>query len=171
MGQGETSFEDRGCRGGIVSSESQLYFPEDYSMKIMRAITVIFLLGALTISCGSTGGSARESAPAAEWIDGVWSGTGYQMDISSTWTIKLTVNRSENLFRIEYPSLACGGEWRVIAFTSHSGRFVEKIVFGRDKCADNGTIVITRVDANHISFTHFYENRVMSAYATLTRIR
>lgn len=139
-------------------------------MKIMRAIAVILLFGALIVSCG-TGGSARESAPASEWIDGVWNGTGYQMDIRSTWTIKLTVNRSADLFRIEYPSLACGGEWRVVDFTSHSGRFLEKIVFGRDKCADNGTIVITRVDADHISFTHFYENGVMSAYATLNRVR
>jgi hypothetical protein len=140
-------------------------------MNIMRAVTAIFLLGALTISCGSTGGSARESAPETEWIDGVWNGIGYQRDVGSTWTIRLTVNRSENRFKIEYPSLACGGEWRLVEFTSHSGKFIERIVFGRDRCADNGTIVITLVDGDHVSFTHFYQNGVMSAYSTLTRIR
>ncbi len=140
-------------------------------MNIMRAVIAILLLGALTISCGSTGGSAREFAPDTEWIDGVWDGVGFQRDAGSTWTIRLTAKRSENSFKIEYPSLACGGEWRLVNFTSHSGKFIERIVFGRDKCVDNGIVVITLVDRDHVSFTHFYRSGVMSAYSTLTRSR
>jgi hypothetical protein len=140
-------------------------------MNIMRAVIAILLLGALTISCGSTGGSAREFAPETEWIDGVWDGIGFQRDAGSTWTIRLTANRSENSFKIEYPTLACGGEWRLVNFTSHSGKFIERIVFGRDKCVDKGIVVITLVDRDHVSFTHFYRSGVMSAYSTLTRSR
>jgi hypothetical protein len=140
-------------------------------MKMTRAymITLLIVMIAMIYACSSTGGTERKYAPDTEWLDGVWTGTGYQMDDKTTWSIRLIVRGSDNVYRIEYPSLACGGEWRLVSSSSQSGRFVENILIGRDRCADNGTIVITRVDRNHISFTYFYENGVMVAFSTLTR--
>ena len=124
-------------------------------MKTARAYLIVFLVGVLALVYACSGGTARETAPVPEWIEGVWTGIGYQMDDKTTWSIRLIINGSDNVYRIEYPSLSCGGEWRLVAFNSHSGKFVENILVGRDRCADNGTIVITRVDENHISFTYF----------------
>ena len=74
--------------------------------------------------------------------DGVWKGTGLQVDkggIQSTWTIRMTV-RQGGQSEIEYPSLGCKGVLTQVANGLEGFEFNERITEGN--CIDHGHIVV-----------------------------
>jgi hypothetical protein len=121
------------------------------------AVLVLFL---------STGLSAQTKSN--NWINGTWEGTGYQTDDQTTWTMRVTAQGRRVL--IEYPSLECGGRWRLITITKYHARFREKIDRGQDKCTDNGKVTIQRLSRGQLFF--LYANagtREVTASAVLNR--
>ena len=84
------------------------------------------------------------------WLNGTWEGTGYQTDNNETWTMQLTVQG--NRYKIEYPSLKCGGKWIPVSIDSARARFIEKITFGLADCVDNGNVVIERLSKRQIAY-------------------
>jgi hypothetical protein len=112
-----------------------------------------------------------------QWLDGEWNGVGYQVDNNSTWSIKLTVNSTTNTFHIEYPSLSCGGNWKLDSFDENKAQFTEVLNGGLNGCVSNSIMILTRVNEKHISFSCFMpvvnscnKDAVISSYATLIRI-
>lgn len=108
------------------------------------------------------------------WLRGVWEGTGYQTDDGgSTWTMKLTVTRGKGrgrVFTIEYPSLACGGRWKLLSMNQSRARFREQLTHGQDKCANNGLVVLERKGAAQSVFLYSNEgSRELTASAILNR--
>lgn len=106
------------------------------------------------------------------WLDGNWSGLGYQPSIGTPWDIKLTCNASKKRFIIEYPSLGCQGFWKVKKIEKDRVTFMEKIAKGEHNCLLQGMLVVTKVDENHISYSFFDEvdgERVLNAFSTLVR--
>jgi hypothetical protein len=104
------------------------------------------------------------------WIRGTWEGTGYQIDDQSTWTMVLK-GRGRN-FSIEYPTLSCGGRWRLISINASRARFIERLDRGQDKCTDNGKVIIQRLSESQLLF--LYSNpgtRDVIASAVLNRKR
>ena len=102
------------------------------------------------------------------WIKGSWEGTGYQTDDQSTWTMRLTARGRR--FSIEYPSLNCGGRWQLVSINSYRARFRERLDHGQEKCADNGNVIIERLNKRQVVF--LYSNagtREVTASAVLNR--
>lgn len=102
------------------------------------------------------------------WLSGSWEGTGYQIDNDETWTMSFKAQGRR--FLIEYPSLNCGGEWRLISINSRSARFREKITHGLEQCTNKGLVVIERLSYSQIAFR--YSNpgtREVTASAILNR--
>lgn len=122
------------------------------------------ILGLVLISV--VGGSAQSRR--ADWLRGIWEGTGYQSDDASTWTMRLTAGRRR--FSIEYPSLDCGGEWKGISINHNKARFREILSHGKERCVDNGNVVIERFSNTQI--VYLFSNRgsrTVTAVALLNR--
>ena len=90
------------------------------------------------------------------WIRGIWEGTGYQIDDQSTWTMQLTAGRR---FSIEYPSLNCGGRWKLVSINAYRARFKEKLDHGQDQCVDNSNVVIQRLNKRQVVFLFSYPGK------------
>ncbi len=113
-------------------------------------------------------GTAAAQTKSRGWTRGEWDGTGYQVDDKSTWPMHLTVRGRR--FSIEYPSLNCGGKWKLISMTRSRARFREVLTHGQDKCANNGNVVLQRLGRNQLLFLYSYEKtREVSASAVLNR--
>lgn len=112
--------------------------------------------------------SAQAKTPKAKWLNGTWEGTGYQIDNNETWTMKLTVRG--RAYRIEYPSLSCGGKWIPLSINPSRARFIERITLNLEACTNNGNVVIDRLSRRQIAFR--YSNagsREVTASAILNR--
>jgi hypothetical protein len=107
---------------------------------MFRIIATLALIFSITL----TGFSQNRSA----WIFGTWEGTGYQTDTDETWTMRFIIKG--NKYLIEYPSLKCGGEWRLISINSKEARFRERINYGKDNCVNNGLVVIQRLSNRQV---------------------
>jgi hypothetical protein len=83
-----------------------------------------FGLCLLLLLAGSAA-SAQSKSNSTAWIKGTWEGTGYQTDDRSTWAILLKAG--EKGFAIDYPSLNCGGRWKLISLTASRARFRERL--------------------------------------------
>lgn len=117
--------------------------------------------------------TAASQAKQTSWLRGAWEGTGYQTDDGSTWPMKLTITRSKGrgrTFSIDYRSLNCGGRWKLLSLNQSKARFREQLRYGKDKCANNGLVVVERISGRQIVFLFSYENsREITASAVLKR--
>ena len=106
------------------------------------------------------------------WPRGVWEGTGYQTDDNSTWTMKVTVKRlkrNRRAFLIDYPSLDCGGRWKLLSMNQSRARFRELLDHGQDKCSDKGLVTIQRIGRQLIFLYTNDGSREITASAVLNR--
>ncbi len=71
-------------------------------------------------------------------------------------------------YLIKYPSLKCGGEWKLIRLWSRSARLREEIKYGVSNCEPAGTVIIKRLKNKRIAFSYFYPGtKKKGAYAML----
>lgn len=106
------------------------------------------------------------------WLHGNWEGTGYQTDDNSTWPMRLTITKGpRRTFLIEYPSLNCGGRWKLLSASRSSARFREVLDHGQDKCTDKGVVVIERRRGQLIYLYSIQGSRELTASAILNRKR
>ena len=112
--------------------------------------------------------SAQGKSDNGRWLNGTWEGTGYQIDNNETWPMKLTVRGRR--YRIEYPSLKCGGRWVPLSIDATRARFIEKINFGLQECVDNGNVVVERLGRGQIAYRFSNRGtREITASAILNR--
>lgn len=88
------------------------------------------------------------------WLSGTWEGKGHQAKSDRGWTAKLTVQRKK--FLIEYPSLECSGEWKLIRFNKFRARFRENIKFNQQVCEPIGDVTLQKLNNNQILFLYSY---------------
>ncbi|MBZ2162121.1 SHOCT domain-containing protein [Alteromonas stellipolaris] len=86
---------------------------------------------------------------------GSWAGVGYQSS-GSKWTIKVVLNEGD--YRIDYPSLACGGPLTLISKSTNKMVFRESITRGVGKCTDGGKLIISRINDNELKWVWFDSN-------------
>lgn len=130
---------------------------------MLKIVATFVLLVSLTsiVSSQTKTGTGR-------WLNGTWEGTGYQIDNNETWTMKLTVRGKR--YRIEYPSLKCGGRWIPLSIDRSRARFIEKITLGLEDCVDNGNVVIERLSRRQIAYRFSNRGtREVTASAILNR--
>jgi hypothetical protein len=130
---------------------------------MLKIATALVLLLSLTSVVSPQGKTATR-----KWLTGTWEGTGYQIDNNETWTMKLTARGRR--YRIEYPSLKCGGKWVPLSIDANRARFIEKITFGLTDCVDNGNVVVERLSRRQIAYRFSNRGtREITASAILNR--
>lgn len=125
--------------------------------KIVLAAVMLFAVG-----------GAANSQTKRGWLGGTWEGTGYQNDTNSSWTMKLDARAGE--FHIEYPSLNCGGVWRMVSATRWRAGFRETVTRGAERCEPRGDVTLLRLGGGQLLF--MYSNlgsRQVTATAVLRR--
>ena len=126
------------------------------------------LLQLVCVVCFATTVNAQD----VTWLHGEWEGLGFQISTSGTWPMEVSVNMERFAVEVRYPSLECGGAWYIQSSDACTMVFVETLQYGTDRCMDQGMIVMTRVDENHVSFNYFLPGtQTVEAYATLKRMR
>jgi hypothetical protein len=106
------------------------------------------------------------------WLHGSWEGTGYQTDDKSTWAMKVTAKRlkgGRRAFLIDYPSLNCGGQWKLLSMNQSRARFREVLDHGQDQCSDKGLVTIERIGRQLIFLYANQGSRKITASAVLNR--
>jgi hypothetical protein len=106
------------------------------------------------------------------WLPGVWEGTGYQTDDNTTWAMKVTVKRlkgGRRTFLVDYPSLNCGGRWKLLSMNQSIARFREVLDHGQDQCSDKGLVTIERRGRQLIFLYANQGSRKITASAVLNR--
>jgi hypothetical protein len=134
----------------------------------MRARNLLKFCGAgvLFIFVAATSVSAQKKS--SGWLSGTWEGVGYQNDDKTTWEMKLSARGGR--YSIDYPSLSCGGRWKLISIDAARARFREILDRGQDKCADRGKVLIQRLSRRQILFLYSYKgDRDITASAVLYR--
>ena len=132
----------------------------------MRKTLVVLTLLLLLAFTSAAQGKRRS------WLRGSWEGTGYQSDDQSTWPMKLTIRRSKSgrrTFSIDYPSLSCGGHWRLLSLSEAAANFREILDHGQDKCSDKGVVLVERKGAQLIFLYSNQGSREITASAVLNR--
>jgi hypothetical protein len=128
------------------------------------------VLGLVLVVLASSAQSQNKPKP---WLLGVWEGTGYQADDGTTWTMSLKVTRRKGfgrMYTIDYPSLNCGGRWKLLSLNSNMAKFREQLSFGQDKCSNNGLVVFERQYSGEGIFLYRNEGaRKITASAILYR--
>jgi hypothetical protein len=97
----------------------------------------------------------KENASVEFSFLGSWAGVGYQSS-GSKWTIKVVLNEGD--YRIDYPSLACGGPLTLISKSTNKMVFRESITRGVGKCTDGGKLIISRINDNELKWVWFDSN-------------
>jgi len=129
-------------------------------LRIAVAVCLLFSMTLVVCAQGRNG----------SWLNGKWEGKGFQIDTDGTWTMRLRTQGRK--FLIEYPSLNCGGEWRLISINSRRARFREKITVGLSECVDKGNVLIERLNGRQIAYRYSYRGTTdVSASAILIRKR
>jgi hypothetical protein len=109
-------------------------------MKRFVLTACLLLLSAVLAGAQTRGG----------WLRGEWAGKGYQTDSDSTWAMKLTVRG--RTYAVEYPSLECGGRWRLLGLSRRRAVFRETITSGVESCAQGGRVVIERLNPRQLGY-------------------
>ncbi len=113
----------------------------------------------------------EEKGNKLQWLNGDWSGVGYQISTHESWTMEVKSKAKLRKIQINYPSLNCQGEWVLQKGNKHRAVFKEVITHGKEFCLDQGMVIITKVDDNHISYSYFSSDSplTLDASATLER--
>ncbi len=110
----------------------------------------------------------RKPTTSKGWLEGVWAGTAYQNNTKENWTLKLTVKN--HTYRIDYPSLSCGGEWKLIRRGKRTAKFREKLTYGQSDCVDNVIITIQRLNQTQVAYWYVEPNQMrVNGVAVLDR--
>ena len=106
------------------------------------------------------------------WLRGTWEGTGYQTDDNTTWPMQLSIKRMKGgrrMFSIDYPSLNCGGHWKLLRNNGNQASFRELLDHGQDKCTDKGLVLIERRGGQLVFLYSLQGSREITASAVLNR--
>lgn len=102
-----------------------------------------------------------------EWLNGVWTGDGYQTDTKTRWAVRFTAQ--DETYLIDYPDIPCKGTWTLIEKNSRSASFNEVITRGLDQCS-NSHVMVERLSASEISCRYMHlKSRALIATAVLTK--
>jgi len=132
----------------------------------MNAIKNLILLSFITLLSFNLSAQKKKT----EWINGIWRGTGFQLNNSSSWSIRFEAIANTNTYKIDYGSLSCGGKWELQKIEKNRAVFIERITDGKDKCINGNTIIIAFVTDNYLSYTCFAQGSTkLDASATLEK--
>lgn len=98
-------------------------------------------------------------------FQGIWYGRGHQYNTNQDWTVRMAFQG--NQYKVDYPSLRCGGALELISATPIKLSFREHITYG--SCEDRGLMVVTKINQNTINFDWYFQNGKKGADGALSR--
>jgi hypothetical protein len=116
--------------------------------------------------------TASAQSKGQSWLRGAWEGTGYQTDDASSWPMKVTIAKRKNgrrVISIEYPSLNCGGRWKLLSVNGSKANLRERLDHGQDQCTNNGRVTLERIGRQLIFLYSLQGSREITASAVLNR--
>jgi hypothetical protein len=131
---------------------------------------VLIAFSFITVFFVSTAFDTREDI---SWLNGQWIGLGYQPNTETRWSISLEADTDKRIFLINYPSISCRGKWKIVSADVNRIVFREKITEGIENCIPTGTVVVTKVDDNHISYSYFEKiegKLILGSFSTLIKV-
>lgn len=125
---------------------------------------------ALNYSLNSDSSSKKINTSAkAYWSRLECSGVAYQNNIDEKWQVKI-YEISANYYRIEYPSLNCGGQLEVVTFDANQILFKESLTYGQSTCTNSGYVVLKKKDNKQFYFEYYWPSRdKLAAEGILTK--
>lgn len=106
-----------------------------------------------------------------EWLDGSWSGVGYQENTNTIWGIVLSCDPVGNQYKIEYPDIPCGGRWKLLSFDDSKAIFWEEITEKEQNCVQGSKMVLTLISSEYITYSCFDPiTGELAAHSTLRRV-
>ena len=143
--------------------------PSVFNKKLLLPIPILALSACSQLVMSDTAkvrvNSNLQASSVTNNFQGTWEGQGYQYDIEESWTIKLVI--AEGQYKIDYPSLQCGGVLTLLNATANKMEFREKITYGL--CVDNGDTVITKTGPNTANFAWYDRDGSKGVDGTLRR--
>ncbi|MBL1274571.1 MAG: hypothetical protein COB30_000625 [Ectothiorhodospiraceae bacterium] len=132
----------------------------------MRKI-LFFIAGLLWLPAVAWPGSAAIS------VYGVWSGTVTQVVIPGREYRRydVAVTMAPNSYRIDYDSLDCGGDLRLLVKQGRFFRFRDELNYGLEACSNGGRTELHFLASGQASFQWFDVNGVLKAEGRLKRTR
>jgi len=110
------------------------------------------------------------SAQNLTWMEGSWTGKGYQPNLGKDpyWDMDLVISleSGEGILKIEYPSIPCSANWEIISKELKRAVFVERLTKGKDRCIDGSKLTVTYVDQDHIQVVFYNPENDKEIYAT-----
>jgi hypothetical protein len=83
--------------------------------------------------------------------------------------MKLAI-KGRRTISIDYPSLNCGGRWKLLNINGSKARFREELDHGQDKCTDHGLVVLERVNRRQLLYWYsLQDSNEITASAVLNR--
>ncbi|MGB1039255.1 MAG: hypothetical protein ACPGVD_00105 [Flavobacteriales bacterium] len=140
-------------------------------MKTISVTFFVILISFFTLS-GCTNRSKIKKSSSSSWIDGLWQGTGYQIDLENDnqWSISLKIDSKRNIYTINYLSIPCRGQWELISISDEQAFFKETIHKGRNLCVNKGKIVLSKIDENTLIYSFFNPGeKKANAFSTLIK--
>ena len=113
---------------------------------------------------------SAQFALSQQWIFGKWQGKGRESSNGETWSMRLQAKKGS--FKINYPSLKCRGNWKLINYKGNTARFRENINVNKKVCEPMGNVTLKRLDKNRLLFIYKYlGTSKVSSSAILYRIK
>lgn len=130
---------------------------------------LLVLLGLATSALELAG---QTEAAAVGWLHGAWTGTGDQRSSGrGTWPMKLTYDSAKKTAAVDYPSLSCGGSWKLVEGNAVKAVFKENLSTGKQACPNGLSVVVTKVNAATVKIAYFNPgDNVNDASKTLTTL-
>ena len=125
-------------------------------MRNILILTSIALIAACCVRLSPLQGNSSR-------FNGVWQGTCGQYHTS--WTVKLTIR--DHLYRIDYPSLACGGKLTLLSSSPKKLEFQEQLEYGESNCRDNGRVKLLLLNDTTAKYFWYSPNGNPAATGTL----
>ncbi len=124
---------------------------------------------------GGSGGSAPTQSKPSELPDpmvGRWEGSVTQQSSGTTYPVEMTLfarDADDRVGSVSYPTLGCEGYYTLGSGDDKGVTLVEHITVGADGCIDGVEIVLTTLDADHLSYRFEYAGNPADGQGTLTR--
>jgi alpha-tubulin suppressor-like RCC1 family protein len=106
------------------------------------------------------------------WLNGTWLGQAAQSGYPD-FSVKLTATNGD--YKIEYPSLSCGGTLTLLSTSTNSANqsvaaFREKITFdnGQANCVDGGKVELTQTGSGAVKYVYYLPNGNLEAQGALS---
>jgi hypothetical protein len=134
----------------------------------------IFLLAiTLTIGCTTTSKiTEKQEINDLSWLNGTWTGVGYQSPTNSNWKVRMSYDKNTNKFSINYPSLNCSGKWKLQSNETNKITFTEYITKGKQNCDNEVKVVLSRIDDEYVNIAYFLPGQYdgVVAYGVLRKV-